>query len=78
MAVPLNQNVHMETLEKAKDENPEPLQVGNPVRNGLSGRELSKRLLVDEQHSSSQNGNDKRKAGTLRLFRFSRSIPVSA
>ena len=31
MAVPSNQDVNMETLEKAKDENPEPLQIGSPV-----------------------------------------------
>ena len=31
MAVPSSQDVHMETLEKARDENPESLQVGSPV-----------------------------------------------
>ena len=78
MAVPSHKDMHMEALEEDKDENTKPAYVGSPRGNGLQGRKLSERLLVDEQHGSGQNGFDKRKTDTPRLLRFSLGVSVCA
>ncbi|ANR71523.1 hypothetical protein AXF19_11420 [Selenomonas sp. oral taxon 126] len=68
MAVPSRKDVYLEAMEEAEDEDTESMQVGSTLCNSLQSRKLPERLLVDKQHGSGQDGDDKRKTDTLRLL----------
>lgn len=62
VAIPQNPNVYMETMEKAENEDEEPVENGSAGRFGISGRKQPERLLVYDTYGSGKYGNDKRKA----------------
>ena len=68
MAVPSRKDVYLEAMEEAENKDSESMQVGSTLCNSLQSRKLPERLLVDKQHGSGQDGDDKRKTDTLRLL----------
>ena len=68
MAVPQNPNVHLETMEEAKDKGKKPNEDGGTCRPGVPSREYKTGLLVYIEYGCRENGNDKRKTDTQWLL----------
>lgn len=61
VAISQNPDVHMETMEEAKDEGKKSIENGSARGFSLAGRQQSKRILVYDPNGSHKHGNDKKR-----------------